>query len=86
MRTTLTLDSDVAQRLRQEMERRGQSLKVVVNEGLREALSRRERTAPAKLYRVRPLRLDLRPGIDPDKLGQLLDELEVEEYAKKMDR
>jgi len=35
MRTTLTLDPDVAERLRQRVRRTGQGLKTVVNEALR---------------------------------------------------
>ena len=34
-------------------------------------------------YRVRPLNFGLRPGIDPLRLNQLADELEVEAYLEK---
>jgi hypothetical protein len=40
MRTTLTLDDDVAALLKRAMSRRNRSLKEVVNDALRDALSR----------------------------------------------
>ncbi|HVF07862.1 MAG TPA: ribbon-helix-helix protein, CopG family, partial [Actinomycetota bacterium] len=41
-RTTLTLEDDVAARLREEARRQGRSLREVVNEALRAGLERRE--------------------------------------------
>lgn len=83
MRTTLTLDDDVAARLREEAGRQGLPFKQVVNRairlGLRAAGESRERTP----YRVRPHSFGLKPGIDPTKLGQLADELETEAYRAR---
>jgi hypothetical protein len=45
MRTTLTLEKDVAARLEQVARRRRLPLKVIVNEALREGLRRLERPA-----------------------------------------
>lgn len=45
MRTTMTLDKDVAARLEQIMRKRRQSLKAVVNEALRTGLAQLERSA-----------------------------------------
>lgn len=58
MRTTITLDPDVASLLKKRMTRRGTSLKETVNEALREGLRavdapREARTA----YRTEPWRL-----------------------------
>ena len=77
MRTTLTIDDDVAARIEEIRKRDGGSLKQVVNLLLRDGLHRagRPRTKP---YRTRPRRLGLRPGFDPVRLNQLADELEVE--------
>jgi hypothetical protein len=52
MRTTLTLDDDVAALLRKEMTREGLTLKDAVNEALRRGLVA-ARPAPRKRYRVR---------------------------------
>lgn len=58
MRTTLTLDPDVATLLKETVRARDTSLKEVVNEALREALPRLGK-APAgrRRYRVRPVSL-----------------------------
>ncbi len=45
MRTTLTLDDDVAALIERVRKRRGASLRDVVNDALREGLSRIERSA-----------------------------------------
>jgi hypothetical protein len=34
-------------------------------------------------FKITAFAMGLRPGIDPDKMNQLLDELEVEEFLKK---
>ncbi len=83
MRTTLTLDPDVALRLRQEVRRRGRPLKVVVNDGLRLGLGGGLTRSGLPPFKVIPRRLGLRPGIDPDRMNQLLDELEVESFLEK---
>lgn len=72
MRTTLTLDKDVAARLGQIARRRKQPLKTVVNEALREGLSRLERPAlPGRAFRTTGF--DLGPSL----VGSLDDVDEV---------
>jgi hypothetical protein len=86
MRTTLTLDSDVARRLQQEIRRSGKGMKAVVNEALRAGLGlagERERLPP---FEVEPHAFGFRPGVDLDRLNQLADELEAEEVAGKLAR
>lgn len=78
MRTTLTIDEDVAARIEELRKRDGQSLKQVVNLLLRDGLHRQGRPR-AKPYHTRPSRLGLRPGFDAARLNQLADELEVDE-------
>lgn len=68
MRTTLTLDPDVAERIRQEMASGRVSLKQVVNEGLRRGLVMKQ--VPARRpFRVRPHRSTYQPGVDRAKLS-----------------
>ena len=58
MRTTLSLDDDVAALLRRAQTRRKESLKKVVNDALREGLPRLMGPRSAqKPYRTRPLKL-----------------------------
>jgi hypothetical protein len=85
MRTTLTLEPDVAEGLRRRMADKKISLKRAVNDALRAGLTQREPARRAK-FRVEPFPGGLRPGIDPNKLGQLLDQLEVEEFQRKLSK
>jgi hypothetical protein len=84
MRTTLTLDPDVALRLQQRLEEsKASSMKDVVNEALRVGLSQPPPKSNAP-YRVQPFSLGLKPGIDPDKLNQVLDEMEAEQALERL--
>ena len=83
MRTTLTLDPDVARLLEEEAHRQRKPFKQVVNEAIRRGLS--PRSSPrAGRYRVRPHKTALRPGIDPGSFNKLVDELEDEAVVDKM--
>ena len=84
MRTTLTLDPEVAARLKQEVRRTGRPFKIVVNEALQRGLQMGGRPARVPRFEVRPHRLGFRPGIDLDRLNQLVDELESEETAAEL--
>ena len=78
MRTTLSLDDDVAAKLRDLAHRRKRPFKEVVNEVLRRGLAAQApRSAALRPFRVEIFRCAFRPGIDPLKLNQLSDELEA---------
>jgi hypothetical protein len=82
MRTTLTLDPDIAQRLRQELASGKKSFKEVVNERLRLGFGlKKAKNRPP--FRVKAHSSAYQPGIDPNKFNQLVDELEVEEFIRK---
>jgi hypothetical protein len=85
VRTTLTLDEDVARELRAQMRQSGGSLKQVLNAALRRGLCMGEKPArgPAP-FRVEPFSSPFQPGVDPSRLNQLADELEVEEFAARV--
>jgi hypothetical protein len=75
VRTTLSLDEDVAKLLRRELRRSGTSLKSAVNHFLRLGLmvsAKRER----KPFVVRPRPLGLPPGLSYDSVEDLLEALE----------
>ena len=78
MRTTITLEPDVAERIRQACLSGKRSQKAVINEALRRGLGVREAEKLVKPFRVRPIDSAFRSGIDIMKLNQLADELEVE--------
>jgi hypothetical protein len=83
VRTTLTLEPDVAERLRQEVRRRGVSTKTAVNEALRSGLGMTGKQFRPRPFRVKPHSFGFRPGVDLDRLNQLVDELESEEFARR---
>jgi hypothetical protein len=83
MRTTLTLELDVAQQIRRRIAPKKCTLKQVVNEALRVGLSSPEKE-PKVRYTVEPYPLKFKAGIDPNKLNQLLDDLDAEEFVRKM--
>jgi hypothetical protein len=75
MRTTLTLDPDVARMLDEEVHRVRQPLKQVVNDALRRGLTSAAK-APRSRYRVRPHTARLLPGLERGRLNALADEIE----------
>jgi hypothetical protein len=86
MRTTVTLDPDVAARLKQEMRRTGDGLKAAINRVLRLGFGTAGKTPAARPFKVRARALGFKPGIDQDRLNQLVDELEVDASAGRRDR
>lgn len=77
MRTTLTLDDDVAARLRIESRQTGKPFKAVVNEHLRTALAQRRTLKAAQPFQIAPEDLGgPLPGRSYDDIGALLEALE----------
>lgn len=83
MRTTVTLDEDVAAALHQLTRERGLSFKQAINSTLRTGLAQGQGAAVP--YRVPTRSLGLRPGIDLDKALRLAGDLEDEELVRKID-
>lgn len=86
MRTTLTLDPDVEQLVRREVRRTDSSMKTVVNDALRLGLGMRGKPPRPYRYKVDSHDFGFRPGIDRDRLNQLVDEMEAEEVAGRRSR
>jgi hypothetical protein len=82
MRTTVTLDDDVAAKLRAAARERDVSFKVALNDAVRAGLGEAGRARP---YRVPVRVLDVRPGIDLDKALTLAGELEDAEILRKLE-
>ena len=83
MRTTLTIDDDLAVQLEERRQRGGLSLKQVVNLLLREGLRSDRQAPPPKKYRTKPHKLRMRTGFDPGRLNQLVDELETDAQLER---
>jgi len=82
MRTTLTIDDEIAERLQQEVALGKRSLKAIVNEALRRGLGLEE-VKKGRPYRVQAHSSRFLPGVDPGSLNQLADELEAVEFLSR---
>ncbi|MGH8429892.1 MAG: DUF2191 domain-containing protein [Solimonas sp.] len=77
MRTTLTLDDDVAAKLKAESRRVGRPFKDIVNETLRNGLAARRSGTAHQPFKVVARDLgDLRPGLSLDNVADLIERVE----------
>jgi len=77
MRTTLTLDDDVAAKLRAESRRLDRPFREVLNETLRRGLAGRRLTGSRQPFKVTARDLgNLRPGFSLDNVGELIEQAE----------
>ena len=83
MRTTVTLDPDVAEQLKALARQRNQSFKVVLNNAVRAGLAAER--GGRKPFKVESWPMGLRPDIDWTKALQMAADLEDEEILRKMD-
>jgi hypothetical protein len=83
MRTTLTLDDDLAGLLKQRAQELGVPFKEAVNRTIRAGLGDAASAGRPPAPKIAPHSFGFRPGVDLDKLGQLADELEAEAFADK---
>ena len=83
MRTTLTLDDDLAAELHRRARETGRPFKDVVNEALRAGLT----TGPAPRAEIShsTVSLELRPGFDLTHARRLATDLEDEEIVRKLE-
>ncbi len=85
MRTTLTLDEQIAKALKNTAHRTGKPFKQVVNETLRAGLAADAAPAKARPYRLKTVSLGgIIGGVSVEKALQLADALEDEEIARKL--
>lgn len=83
MRTTVTLDPDVAAKLKETARERGISFKEALNTNVRRGLE--SETAAAKPYRLPTRRLGVRPGVDLDRALGLAADLEDTDVRRKLE-
>lgn len=81
MRTTLTIDDDLAGLLKQRAREQGIPFKEAVNRTIRAGLGEARKARRGGAPKTVPHSFGFRPGVDLDKLGQLADELEAESFA-----
>ena len=75
MRTTLTLDDDVAAQLRDAARKTGKPFRQVVNEALRTGLNASQ-PSKRKKFVVRARPMGLAPGLSYENIGELLEQIE----------
>ena len=83
MRTTVTLDKDVEQLLRDGAHRSRTSLKKMINAAIRAGLAgkpAKKRRAP---YVVKARPMGMRAGLDPAGFNKLVDDLEAQGYVAR---
>ena len=83
MRTTVTLDPDVAAKLKQTARERGVSFKAVLNDAVRAGLG--DRPSASKRFRVQSRPMGVRPGVNLDKALTLSGEMEDAEIMRKLE-
>jgi hypothetical protein len=77
MRTTLTLDDDVAAKLKAESRRAGRPFREIVNETLRRGMASRRVTAQRQAFKITARDLgDLKPGLSLDNVAGLIEHVE----------
>ena len=86
MRTTVTLDRDVEQLLREATHRSRKSFKETLNTAIRAGLSDGGKQPPSRPFKVKARPLRLRSGLDPAGFNKLADELEVDAFIAKTRR
>ena len=82
MRTTLTIDNDIADYLREQSKLHEKSFKQVVNETLRRGMAPEATEKPRKPFKVKPFSGEYMPGVDPMNPKDFLNQLDDEHYFK----
>jgi hypothetical protein len=83
MRTTVTLDEDVAAKLQKVSRERGVSFKASLNDAVRSGLA--AGAPPSRAFRVRAQPLGIRPGVNIDRALGLASEIEDSEILRKLE-
>jgi hypothetical protein len=80
MRTTLTIEPDVAEKAKRAMQLTGMTFKDLVNEALRRGIDQVSAPKPVRPYRTRARPLGLKRGLSYDNIAELLAQTDKEDY------
>jgi hypothetical protein len=80
MRTTVTIDDDLARRLQDEMRARGTNFRQTLQNVLARGLESKPGAVKEDAFRVQARPMGLKAGIDPARLQDLETDLEVERF------
>ncbi len=81
MRTTVTIEDDLAIAIEELRKREGLSFKAALNQVIRLGVELKSAPPKARRYRTPTRALGLKPGIDQTRLNALADELETDMAA-----
>lgn len=84
VRTTVTLEDDLAARLRDRARERDLSFKAVLNEAIRSGLT--GSGAPTEPYRMKVSPMRTKPEMDLTKALRIAAQLEDEEIVRKLEQ
>jgi hypothetical protein len=73
IRTTITLDDDVAARVKHESQSRGASFRNTINDLLRVALLTSGDKPRQRTLQIKPTHMGYKPGLDYDNIESLLE-------------
>ncbi len=76
MRTTITLDEDVAGNIQEEINREGATFKEMVNECIRLGIEERRKRESAQPFKIRAEERGLEIGVDYVTASDLLERME----------
>lgn len=81
MRTTVTINDDLAAQIEAMRRREGLSFKAALNHLLRLGVQAKSTPPKPKRFNTPTRKLRLKPGIDPTRLNALIDDLETRNFA-----
>ena len=80
IRTTVTLDDDVAARVKRESQTRGLSFRETLNELLRFALLNTAGKPSRRTLQIKPVHMGYKPGLNHDSVESLIEYGEGEQH------
>jgi hypothetical protein len=80
IRTTITLDDDVAARVKRESQARGASFRDTLNDLLRAALLGAGNARRRRALEIKPAHMGYKPGLNYDSIESLLEYGEGDEH------
>ena len=83
MRTTVTLEPDVARLLSEHARQTRKSFKETLNAAVRSSLGRVPDASEDREFTVEARPMQLRAGVDAGRLNALLDDLEADAFIEK---
>lgn len=83
MRTTVTLEPDVARLLSDQARRTSKSFKETLNTAVRLGLGRASTSGATSTFTVEARPMLLKAGVDAGRFNSLLDELDAEAFLAK---